>query len=101
MDALPSRLLKNDAALDAGPSARGTRVERCFATAIDRCFRIQLAVGSWQSLHHANRTPPRAITACHQPEEKPVDRSQRCPTLVELDGIEPTASCLQSRRSPN
>ena len=39
MDALPSKLLKNDAALDAGPSARGTRVERCFATAIDRwCF---------------------------------------------------------------
>ena len=39
MDALPSKLLKNDAALDAGPSARGTRVERCLATAIDRwCF---------------------------------------------------------------
>jgi hypothetical protein len=23
------------------------------------------------------------------------------PLLVELDGIEPTTSCLQSRRSPN
>jgi hypothetical protein len=25
----------------------------------------------------------------------------RTPPVVELDGIEPTASCLQSRRSPN
>ena len=28
------------------------------------------------------------------------DRS-RCPLMVEPDGIEPTTSCLQSRRSPN
>jgi hypothetical protein len=33
-------------------------------------------------------------------DELPV-RSRRQPELVEPDGIEPTTSCLQSRRSPN
>jgi hypothetical protein len=57
MDALPSKLLKNDAALDADPET-GITIERC----------------ATQSTGDA---------------------------LVEPDGIEPTTSCLQSRRSPN
>ena len=86
MDALPSKLLKNDAALDAGPSARGTRVERCFATAIDRwCFggagrdRTDDLLLAKQALSQLSYSPY---------------------NLVGLDGLEPSTPAL-SRRCSN
>ncbi len=42
-------------------------------------------------------------TAMHSPEraERALVGMRTEENLVELDGIEPTTSCLQSRRSPN
>ena len=54
------------------------------------------------SLYPSNNIPPRVIPArylsCSSPN---VDGHRRTAPVVEVNGIEPMTSCLQSRRSPN
>jgi hypothetical protein len=46
-------------------------------------------------------THPRRACAAYRRVRKTFPANEQRPDLVEPDGIEPTTSCLQSRRSPN
>jgi hypothetical protein len=62
---------------------------------------IQISAG--YCYPNRDRASPSGLAAerrarnCHFTDEQKLDQTQ----LVEPDGIEPTTSCLQSRRSPN
>ena len=102
MDALPSRLLKNDAALDAGPS-----LEEPGSNAASQ---PQSTGDAWWSRTGSNRRPPACKAGALPIELRPhPDRPSGTPPdlglapipeVVGLDGFEPSTPAL-SRRCSN